>query len=57
MFGNPGELQTGIVDADIEEEFEVLIESLKEVWDEREKLYNNPPEFHAWFMKYYKLEV
>ena len=47
MFGNPGELQTGIVDADIEEEFEVLIESLKEVWDEREKLYNNPPEFHA----------
>ena len=27
------------------------------MWDEREKLYNNPPEFHAWFMKYCKTEV
>ena len=57
VFGNPSELQTGIVDADTEEEFGVLIESLKEVWDEREKLYNNPPEFYAWFMKYCKMEV
>ena len=57
VFGNPSELQTGIVDADTEEEFGVLIESLKEVWDEREKLYNNPPEFYVWFMKYCKMEV
>ena len=57
IFGNPGDLQTGIVDADTEEEFVVLVESLKEVWDEREKLYNNPPQFYAWFMKYCKMEV
>ena len=57
MFGNPGVLQTGIVDADTDEEFGVLIESLREVWDERKKLYNNPPAFHAWFMKYCKMEV
>ena len=57
VFGNPGELQTGVVDADTDEEFGVLIESLREMWDEREKLYNNPPEFHAWFMKYCKTEV
>ena len=53
----PGELQTGVVDTDTDEEFRVLFESLREMWDEREKLYNNPPEFHAWFMKYCKMEV
>ena len=57
VFGNPGELQTGIVDANTDEELGVLIESLREVWVEREKLYNSPPEFHAWFMKYCKMEV
>ena len=56
IFGNPGDLQTGIMDADTEEEFVVLVESLKEVWDEREKLYKNPPQFYTWFMKYCKME-
>ena len=34
------------VDANTEE-FEVLIESLKEVWDQRDMPYNNPPEFYC----------
>ena len=57
VFGNPSELQIGIVDADTDEEFGVLIESLKKVWDEREKLFNKQPEFYAWLMKYCKMKV
>ena len=42
VFGNPAGFQTDIVDADSEEEFGVLLESLREVWDKRELPYNNP---------------
>ena len=41
VFGNPEELEKGIVDADTEEEFEALTVSLKEIWDRREERYNN----------------
>ena len=57
VFGNPEELEKGIVDADTEEEFEALIISLKEIWERRERQYNNPPQFHSWFVRYCKDEV
>ena len=57
VFGNPLELETGLVDAESEQEFEALVESVKDVWEQRESPYNSPPQFHSWFVKYCKDEV
>ena len=57
IFGSPQDLETGLVDAESEQDFEVLVESVKDVWDQREKPYNSPPQFHNWFIKYCKDEV
>lgn len=54
IFGNPQELETGLVDADSEQEFEALVESVRDVWEQREKQYNSPPQFHSWFLKHCK---
>ena len=37
IFGNPLELETGLVNAESEQEFEALVESVKDVWEQREK--------------------
>ena len=34
VFGNPKELEKGIVDGNMDEEFEALILSLKEIWEQ-----------------------
>lgn len=53
VFENLLELETGLIDADSEQEFEALVESVKDVWEQRESPYNSPPQFHSWF-KYCK---
>ena len=53
-FGNLLELETGLIDADSEQEFEALVESVKDVWEQQESPYNSPPQFHSWFVKYCK---
>ena len=50
-------IEKGIVDADTDKEFELLVQSLRMVWDQREEPYNNPPQFHTWFVKHCKIEV
>ena len=57
VFGNPSDFHTGIVDADSEDEFDAMVDSLVSVWNEREKPFHNPPAFHAWFVKNCKDEV
>ena len=56
-FGSPQDLETGLVNAESEQDFKVLVESVKEVWDQRLKPYNSPPQFHSWFIKYCKDKV
>ena len=46
VFGNPEELETEIVDVETDEEFRELVESLEKIWEERERPYNNPPQFY-----------
>ena len=49
VLGNPAQLEFGLVDAEDEAEFDSTLASLKVVWNEREKPYNSPPQFHSWF--------
>ena len=42
VFGNPRELEDGIVDAGSPAEYEAMVRSLQVIWDDREKEYNNP---------------
>ena len=57
IFGDPTNAQDGLVDAKSDEDFEGIMLSLQLVWDERERIYNNPPQFFAWFVKNCKSEV
>ena len=40
-----------------DDEFDAMVDSLKSVWDDREKPFHNPPAFHAWFIKNCKDDV
>ena len=51
VFGNPDELEEGLVNCEDEQCFEASLSSLQTVWDEKEKPYNDPPQFHSWFLK------
>ena len=57
VFGNPSDLEDGIVDADSDGEYEAMVQSLQVVWDERERMYNNPPQFYDCFVRNYKSEI
>ena len=57
VFGNPSNMQSGIVDADDEDEYEAIVNRLSDVWNRRETPYSNPPCFHAWFVKHYTDDV
>lgn len=50
VFGNPLELEYGLIDAD-DDKFEASLKSLEHVWKEREKVYHDPPQFYDWFLK------
>ena len=34
-----------------------MVQSLQVIWDDREKAYNNPPQFYQWFLNNYKNEI
>ena len=57
VFGNPRELEDGIVDAGSPAEYEAMVRSLQVIWDDREKEYNNPPQFFQWFLSNCKNEI
>ena len=57
VFGNPSKLEDGIVDANSGAEYEAMVQSLQNVWDEREKVYNDPPQFYQWFLSNCKDEI
>ena len=48
VFGNPSSLEEGLVDVD--DAHEASISSLKEIWNNRELPFNNPPRFYDWFI-------
>lgn len=50
VFGNPSDMEEGLVDAASEQEFEAMLSSLQQLWDAREKQYNDPPQFYTWFV-------
>ena len=50
--GNPSQLELGLVDADSESELDAMLNSLENIWNDREKPFNSPPEFHSWFRLY-----
>ena len=51
VFGNLSGMEEGLVDAASEHEFEGMLPSLQQLWDDREKQYNNPPEFYTRFVE------
>ena len=57
VFGNPSQLEDGIVDANSTAEYEAMIQSLQVIWNNREKAYNNPPQFYQWFLSNCKNEI
>lgn len=51
ILGNPAALELGLVDAEHIDELDVTIDSLKSVWNQCEKAFDNPPKtFHSWFV-------
>ena len=49
VFGNPSGFEDGLVDVD-EDMYEASVSSLKEIWNNRELPFNNPPRFYDWFI-------
>ena len=47
--GNPSGFEDGLVDVD-EDMYEASVSSLKEIWNNRELPFNNPPRFYDWFI-------
>ena len=52
IFGNPSQLELGLVDAESESELDAMLNSLEKVWNDRESPFHSPPEFHSWFRMY-----
>lgn len=52
IFGDPSQLEFGLVDAESESELDAMLNSLENVWNDRESSFHSPPEFHSWFMQY-----
>ena len=50
VFGNPADFEEGLVDAEDEKCFDALLISLREVWNNREREFNDPPVFYDWFV-------
>jgi len=57
IFGDPTNAEDGLVDAECDDDFEGILLSLEKIWNEREKLYNDPPLFFQWFVQNCKSEV
>ena len=52
IFGSPSQLELGLVDAESESELDAMLNSLENVWNNRESPFHSPPEFHSWFRLY-----
>ena len=52
IFGNPQQLELGLVDSESECDLDAKLKVLKKKWDERETPFNSPQEFHSWFMEH-----
>ena len=52
IFGDPSQLELGVVDAESESELDAMLNSLEKVWNDRESSFHTPPEFHSWFRQY-----
>lgn len=50
LFGNPKNMEEGLVDAADEQEFESSLSKFQPVWDAREEEFNSPPLFYNWFV-------
>ena len=50
VFGNPSELEEGLVDAEDDDCYEASLCSLQKVWNDREREVNDPPMFYEWFV-------
>ena len=51
ILGNPAALELGLVDPESINELDIMIDSLKCIWNQREKPFNNPPTFYSWFVE------
>ena len=51
VFGNPTDFEEGLVDAEDEDCYEASLCSLKKIWSDREREFNDPPSFYEWFVK------
>jgi len=56
-FGDPTNAEDGLVDAESDKDFEGILLRLQTIWDERERIYNNLPQFFKWFSKHCKSEI
>jgi len=42
---------------DSDEDFNGILSSLQKIWNDREMMYNNPPQFYEWFINNCKADV
>ena len=52
IFGDPIQLQFGLVDSSSESDLDNKLDQLEKKWDDLEIPFNFPPEFHSWFKVY-----
>ena len=52
IFGDPQQLELGLVDVNSETELDSKILGLEEKWNNYEMPFHSPPEFHTWFMQH-----
>ena len=52
IFGDPQQLELGLIDVNSETELDSKILGLEEKWNNYEMPFHSPPEFHTWFMQH-----
>lgn len=52
IFGCPLKLEKGLVDSKDEAELQSAMAGFEKTWNEKEKKYSSPPEFHSWFCEH-----
>jgi len=52
IFGCPSKLEKGLVDCKNEAEMQSAIAGFEKTWNEKEKKYSSPSEFHSWFCEH-----
>ena len=57
IFGDPFNTEDGLVDIDFDKDFNGIVSSLQKILDDREMIYNNPPQFYKLFINNCKADV